>query len=163
MSYYGDKLNPEISLRTARGIKGMTQKIIVTHNPSETDQNQLLFVSFLNIGSDDVIVPGMANLSFNINIDYTNDKNRMLVSNIGRAIVKLLAVEFEGNEILSINDFNIFACYKDFCKTKSGKRNAVRKGIISNDAKDKNASNARDNAIVNAYWTSSLSSSTIKC
>ena len=58
---YGNKLNPERSLRTPRGIKGTRQKVIVTHNPSEIDQNQLLLVRFPNLGSDDVIVPGMAN------------------------------------------------------------------------------------------------------
>ena len=58
-------LNPECSLRTARGIKGTGQKIIVTDNPSEVDQTQLLTLKFPNLGSDDVIVPGMANLSFN--------------------------------------------------------------------------------------------------
>ena len=63
---YGNKLNPEHSLRTAKGIKGTRQKAIVTHNPSEIDQNQLLLVRFPNLGSDDVIVPGMANLSFKI-------------------------------------------------------------------------------------------------
>ena len=33
------------------------------------------------------------------------------MSNIGRAIIKKLAVNFEGNEILSIDDFDIFVCY----------------------------------------------------
>ena len=41
---YGNKLNPEHSLRTAKGIKGTRQKVIVIHNPSEIDQNQLLLV-----------------------------------------------------------------------------------------------------------------------
>ena len=57
---YGNKLNPEPSLRTAKGIKGTRQKVIVTHNPSEIDQNQLLLVRFPDLGNDDVIVPGMA-------------------------------------------------------------------------------------------------------
>ena len=108
---YGDKLNPERSLRTAKGIKGTRQKVIVTYNPSEIDQAQLLLVRFPNLGSDDVIIPGMANLSFNIELSSTVDTNRTLVSNIGRAIVKKLAVKFEGNEILSVDDFDIFACY----------------------------------------------------
>ena len=43
------------------------------------------------------------------------------MSNIGRAIVKKLAVKFEGNEILSIDDFDIFACYQDLWKTASEK------------------------------------------
>ena len=73
---YGAKLNPEHSLRTACRIKGMRQKIIVTHNPSEIDQDQLLLVRLLNIGSDNVIVPGTVNLSFNIKLDSTDDKNK---------------------------------------------------------------------------------------
>ena len=73
---------------------------------------------FPKLRSDDVIVPGTVNLSFNIKLDSTNDKNRTLVSNIRRAIIKKLAVKFEGNEILTIDDFNVFACYRDLWKTK---------------------------------------------
>ena len=108
---YGNKLNPEHSLRTAKGIKGTRQKIIVTHNPSMIDQAQLLLVRFPNLGSDDVIIPGMANFSFNIELTSTVDANRTLVSNIGGAIVKKLPVKFEGNEILGIDDFDISAWY----------------------------------------------------
>ena len=78
------------------------------------------------MGSDDVIVPKTANLSFNIELSSTIDANRTLVSNIGRAIIKKLAVKFEGNEILSIDDFDIFTCYRDLWKTKSEKRNAIQ-------------------------------------
>ena len=85
--------------------------MIVTHNPSEIDQNHLLLVRFPNLGNDDVIVPGMVNLSFNIELTCTADPNRTLVSNIGRDIVKKLAVKFEGNEIMSIDDFDILTCY----------------------------------------------------
>ena len=108
---YGKRLNPECSLRTPKGIKGTRQKEIVTHNPSEIDQAQELLVRFPNLGSDDVIIPGMANLSFNIELTSAVDANRTLVSNIGRAIVKKLAVKFEGNEIMSIDDFNVLVCY----------------------------------------------------
>ena len=86
-------------------------EVIVTHTPSEINQNQDLLVRFSNLGSDDVIVPGMANLSFSIELLSTADPKRTLVSNIGRAIIKKLAVKFEGNEILSIQDFGMFACY----------------------------------------------------
>ena len=129
---YGNKLNPKRSLRTAKGIKGTRQKVIVTHNPSEIDQAQLLLVRFPDLGTDDVIVPGTANLSFIIELSSTADPKRTLVSNIGRAILKKLAVKFEGNEILSVDNFDIFACYQDLWKTKSKKRNAIRQGIITN-------------------------------
>ena len=42
-----------------------------------------------------------------------------------KAIIKKLAVKFEGNEILSVDDFDIFACYQDLWKTKSEKRDAI--------------------------------------
>ena len=86
---------------------------------------------FPNLGCDDVIIPGMANLSFNIELTSTADPNRTLVSNIGRAIIKRLAVKFEGNEILSIDNYDVFACYQDLWKTKSEKCNTIRQGIIS--------------------------------
>ena len=105
----------------------------------------------------------MANLSFNIELTSAVDANRTLVNNIGRAIVKKLAVKFEGNEIMSVDDFDVLECYQDLWKTKSEKRNAIRQGIISTDgctenciklrinAGDKNASNAQDKAIADVY------------
>ena len=73
---YGNKLNPEYSLRTACRIKETRQKIIVTHNPNETDKNQLLLVRFPNLGSDHIIIPGTVNISFNIKLDSTDDKKK---------------------------------------------------------------------------------------
>ena len=65
------------------------------------------------MGSDDVIIPGTVNLSFNTELTSTIDANRTLVSNIGRAIIKKLAVKFEGNEIMSMDNFDVLACYRD--------------------------------------------------
>ena len=85
------------------------------------------------------------------------------MSNIGRAIVKKLAVKFEGNETMSVDDFDVLACYRDLNKTKSEKRNAIRQGIISTDgcmenciklrinAGDKNTDNVQDKDIADAY------------
>ena len=68
------------------------------------------------------------------------------MSNIGRAIIKKLAVKFEGNEIMSMDDFDMFACYRDLWKTKSEKRNAIRQGIISTDRRTENCIKLRINA-----------------
>ena len=85
------------------------------------------------------------------------------MSNVGRAIIKKLAVKFEGNEIMSVDDYDIFTCYRDLWKTDSEKKNAIRQGIISSDgctincirlrvnAGDKNAGVAQDKAIAGAY------------
>ena len=114
---YCKKLNPGHYLRMTKGIKGTRQKVIITHNPSVIDQNQLLLVRFLNLSSDDVIIPGMASLPINIELSSMADPKRALVSNIGGAIVKKLAVKFEGIEILSVDNFDVFACYRDLWKT----------------------------------------------
>ena len=143
---YRKRLNPEWSLRTPKGTKGTRQKVIVTYNPSEIDQAQELLVRFPNLGSDDIIIPGMANLSFNIELTSAVDANRTLVSNIGKAIIKKLAVKFEGNEIMSVDDFNVLACYRDLWKTKSEKRNAIQQGIISTDSCTENCIKLRINA-----------------
>ena len=160
---YRKRLNPERSLRTPKGIKGTRQKVIVTHNPSEIDQAQELLVRFPNLGSDDIIILGKANLSFNIELTSTVDANRTLVSNMGRAIIKKLAVKFEGNEIMSVDDFNVLACYRDLWKTKLEKKNAIRQGIFSSggcttncirlriNAGNKDATNAQDKTIADAY------------
>ena len=120
-------------------------------------------VKFPNLASDDIIVPGMMNLSFNIELTSAADPNRTLVSNIGRAIVQKLEVKFEGKEILCIDNFDIFACYRDLWKAKSEKINAVRQGIISTygcmpnciklriNAGDKSALVTQDKAIADAY------------
>ena len=120
-------------------------------------------VKFPNLASDDVIVPGTVNLSFNIELTSTADPNRTLVNNIGRAIIQKLAVKFEGEDILCIDDFDIFACYRDLWKTKSEKINAIRQDIIYTDGctincvklrinvGDKVPTPARDNAIAEAY------------
>ena len=95
------------------------------------------------------------NLSFNIELTSAVDANRTLVSNIGRAIIKKLAVKFEGNEIMSVDDYDMMI--------KSEKRNAIHQGVISTDgctetciklrinAGDKSTGNAQDKAIADAY------------
>ena len=77
--------------------------------------------------------------------------------------MKKLVVKFEGNEIMSIDDFDVFACYRDLWKTASEKINAIQQGIISTDgftvncmklrinAEDKSSGNTKDKAIADAY------------
>ena len=64
---------------------------------------------------------------------------------------------------MSVDDFDMLACYRDLWKTKSEKRNAIRQGIISTDgctenciklrinAGNKDATNTQDKAIADAY------------
>ena len=77
--------------------------------------------------------------------------------------VKKLAVKFEGNEIMSVDDFDVFACYRDLWKLSQKREMLSDKGIISTDgcmenciklrinAGHKNASNTQDKAIADEY------------
>ena len=126
----GDKLQPNRSLRNAFGIKGNRQKIVVTNNPSTIGQNELLTVRFPNLEANDIIVPGSTKLTFDITLNSTDDPNRTLVNNIGRAISKKEVVKIEGNEILSIDDSDTLDTYYDLWKSYSERRNAIFQGIV---------------------------------
>lgn len=158
-STYGRLLNPYRRLREPLGVKGIRQTVVVTNNPSTIDQNQQLLVRFPNLGSSDIIVPGTARLSFQIELEST-DANRMVVNNLGRAIVKKTTIKISGNEVMSIDDSDIYGCYLDLWKTEQQRANAQYQGIDT--TKDRNATKwrveagdkankAKDAAIAKAY------------
>ena len=109
-SVYGRRLNPYRRLRDPLGVKGVRQSVVVTNNPSTIDQNQQLLVRFPNLGAHDVIVPGTARLAFTVSLTST-DANQTIVQNLGRAIVKKMTIKIPGNEVLSIDDSDVFHCY----------------------------------------------------
>ena len=69
-------------------------------------------------------------LCFKIELSLDADSKRALVGKMDRVIVKKLAVKFDGIVIFDLNDFHMFACYRDQWKTDSEKKKAVRQGII---------------------------------
>jgi len=118
-------------VRTALGLKGNRQNIVVTSNPSTIDANQTLTVRFPNLGTNDVIVPGTARIAFNILLDDGEGDNRTVVNNLGRAIVKKISVKLEGKEVLCLDDADIYLCYKDLWLTDKERKNAAYYGIQS--------------------------------
>ena len=81
--------------------------MVITNNPSSIDQNQQLLVRFPNLGAHDVIVPGTAKLAFTVTL-ASEDANRTVVQNLGRSIVKKLTIKISGNEVMSIDDSDVF-------------------------------------------------------
>ena len=79
----------------------MRQSVVITNNPSTIDQNQQLLVRFPNLGTHDMIVPGTAHLAFRITLD-SEDANRTVIQNLGRAIVKKTVIKTSGNEVTSL-------------------------------------------------------------
>ena len=159
-SSYGDKLNPDRHLRTPLGVRGKRQTVVITNNPSTIDASQQLLVRFPNLGANDVIVPGTARLSFTISLDSI-DANRTVVQNLGRAVVKKLTIKISGNEVMSIDDSDLYYIYTDLWRSWTDRASADYQGIDTSldrnttklrvGAADGNNGVPEDNAIANAY------------
>ena len=141
----GDKLNQQRSYRKGFALKGLCQHIIKTNNPSTIGPDELLTVRFPDLKENQVIIPCTTKLTFNISLAGT-DVNRTLVGNLGRNIIRKLVVKLEGNEIISIDDYNILYSFYDCWKTATERRNAIFQGIIEADGQTENAIKHRMNA-----------------
>ena len=107
-----------------------------------------------------MIVPGTARLSFTISLDST-DINRTVVQNLGRAVVKKLTIKISGNEVMSIDDSDLYYIYTDLWRSWTDRASADYQGIDTSldrnttklrvGAADGNDGVPEDNAIANAY------------
>ena len=84
-------------------------------------------------------------MTFNITLAGT-DVNRTLVKNLGRNIIRKLVVKLEGNEIISIDDYDILYSYYDCWKCMRERHNAVFQGIVETEGQTENAIKHRINA-----------------
>ena len=141
----GDKLSPQRSYRKGFALKGLRQHIIKTNNPSIISPDELLTVRFPDLKENQVIIPSTTKLTFNISLAGT-DVNRALVGNLGRNIIRELVVKLEGNEIISIDDYDILYSFYDCWKCKTERLNAVFQGIVEADGQTESAIKHRINA-----------------
>ena len=84
-------------------------------------------------------------LTFNISLAGT-DVNRTLFKNLGRNIIRKLVVKLEGNEIISIDDYDVLYSYYDCWKCTTEWVNAVFQGIVEAVGQSENANKHRINA-----------------
>ena len=74
------------------------------------------------------------------------DANRTLVKSLGRNIIRKLVVKLEGNEIISIDDYDVLYSYYDCWKTTTERCNCVFQGIVEADGQSENTIKHRINA-----------------
>ena len=158
----GDKLNPQRSYEKGFAIKGIRQHIILkTSNPCTIVPDELLTVRFSDLKENQVIIPETTKLTFNISLLGTN-ANRTLIKNLGRNIIRKLVVKLEGNEIISIDDYDILYSYYDCWKCTTERHNAVFQSIVEADGQMENvikhminagdkASNASDETVTSIF------------
>ena len=151
----GDKLNPQRSYRKGFALKGIRQHIIKTNTPSTIGPDKLLTVRFPDLKENQVIIPGTTKLTINISLSGT-DANR--TGNLGRNIIRKLIVKLEGNEIISIDDYDILYSYYDCWKSTTESHSAVFQGKVKASGQTENAIKYRINA---ANKASSASDETV--
>ena len=115
------------------------------NNPSTIRPDELLTVRFLDLKENQVIIPGTTELTFNFSLAGT-DPNRTLVGNLGRNIIRKLVVKFEGNEIISIDDYDVLYSFYDCWKCTNERLNTVFQGIVEADGQTENVFKHRINA-----------------
>ena len=123
----GDKLNPQRSYGKGFALKGLRQHIIKANNPSTIGPGELLTIRFLDLKENQVIIASTTKLTFNISLAGTN-VNRTLVGNLDRNIIRKLVVKLEGNEIISIDDYDVLYSYYDCWKCTNERLSAVFQG-----------------------------------
>ena len=141
----GDKLNPQRSYRKGFALKGLRKHIIKTNNPFTIGPDELLTVRFPDLKENQLIIPSTTKLTFNISLAGT-DVNRTLIGNLGRNIIRKLVVKLEGNEIISIDDYDVLYSYYDCWKCTTERVNAVFQGIVEADGQTENTIKHRINA-----------------
>ena len=108
-----------------------------------------------------MIIPSTTKLTFNISLVGT-DPNGTLVGNLGRNIIRKLVVKLEGNEIISIDNYDILYSYYDCWKCKTERLNSVFQGMVDADGQMENAikhrinsgdkaNNAKDQTVASIY------------
>ena len=125
---YGSTLDVNKEFRRRFGFKAPKQHIKISHTPSTIDENQDLHVKIPNRGINDVIVPDSLKLTFDL--ELTSSVNtRYAVNNIGKALITKLTISFEGNEIQSIQNFDIWQTFNDRWLTPSERAHLIEQGI----------------------------------
>ena len=156
MSSYGNTLDPYRKIREPRGVKGIRQSVVITNNPSTIDQNQQLLMRFPNLSDNDVIVPRSARLAFIIE-RTSQDTNATVFQNLDRAIIKKITLRISGNEVMSIDNSDIYHCYVGLWKSPIERINIAYQGIGKSNmlrhrvAVGNTSSDSEDEAIANIY------------
>ena len=105
----------------------------------------MLTIRFPDLKENQVIIPGTTKLTFNITLACT-DVNRTVVENLGRNIIRKLVVKLEGNEIISIDNYDVLYSYYDCWKCTNERLNAVFQGVVEAEGQTENAIKHRINA-----------------
>ena len=127
MSLYGE-LDAMVEYRTQFAFNGKREHIADVNIPNIGYPNQQIDIEIPHGSRDHVIVPDTVKITFNLEISSTG-KARIVVNNIGRALVIKKVLMLGSKEIDTINNSNIYDTYKDLYLSKKEGEEKLLQGI----------------------------------
>ena len=80
---------------------------------------------------DQVIVPDTVKITFNIDIESTDDKTRSVLNNVGRALGRKKVLMLGSKDIDTINNSDIYDTYKDLYLSENEREEKLLQAIQS--------------------------------
>ena len=127
MSVYGE-LDPMVEHRTQFAFKGKREHMAKVNMPNIAYPNQNNNAEIWHGSRDHVIVPETVKITFKLDIELT-DKTRIIVNNVGRALVRKKVLMLGSKDIDTINNSDIYDTYKDLWLNKKKREEKLLQGI----------------------------------
>ena len=127
----GKVLNTHRTNRTPLGFKAERHHHVITNNPSSASPKENLYIRIPRLTENTFFVPGSFHLS--ADLDISGDNKNSVVNNLGRNLISKLVVKWGSETILQIDNYSIFATFKDLWLTEEERKNMVFQGIQSDN------------------------------
>ena len=125
----GNLLNTSRINRISLGLKAERQHHVITNNPSSANPKETLYVRIPRLTENTFYIPGTVYLS--ADVDISGNAKNSVVNNLGRNLISKLTVKWGSESILQIDNYNLYATFKDLWLTEEERKNSVFQGIQS--------------------------------
>ena len=126
------KLRPTHNEKNLGAMKAERTVKRITFDHSEASPSATLYVSVPKLNENEVLVPGLLPLLFNIDMDGRH-ANNFLVQNVMRALVDKLVVKYVGTILQDTVGYDIFKIWEDLFLSQEERDNMLLEGIQSED------------------------------
>ena len=130
----GKLLNTQRSSRQPLGLKAEKSHHVITHNPSSANPKETLYVRIPRLTENTFFIPESIYLS--ADVDITGNNKNSVVNNLGRNLVSKLVIKWGAENILAVDNYNLYASYKDLWLTKEKRANSIFQGIQSSNLRE---------------------------
>jgi len=125
-----DTLLPTSKSKTLRAMKAPRSVKQITFDRSEANPGETLNVHVPKLNENEVIVPGLLALRFDIDLSGGH-ANNFLVRNVTQALASKMVVKFSGTILQDTVGYDIFKIYEDLFLSKEQLDSMLLEGIQS--------------------------------